>query len=242
MSPPWMPFYVADYRADTAHLSAAEHGAYLLLIMHYWQKGGLPIDDAQLARIACMSPAEWGRVSNTIAGFFSFGWVHKRIDAELAKANAKHERRVEAGRTGGIAKANAQQTPSNASSNALASSPQPEPEEKERVKRASPCPPDFQPDETSMAVAKREGVTDVPREVASFIDHHSAKGNLYKNWQATWRQWCRSPYRRNTGPPAAYRSAAPPRKTIKDALDELTDELQQRASEPSASMLRIVGR
>lgn len=85
MSPPWMPLYIADYRADTAHLSAAEHGAYLLLIMHYWSTGGLPQDDRPLARIACMSGAEWKRARTTIAAFFHDGWKHKRIDAELKR-------------------------------------------------------------------------------------------------------------------------------------------------------------
>jgi uncharacterized protein YdaU (DUF1376 family) len=70
MSRPWMPLYVADYLADTAHLSAAESGAYLHLIMHYWQHGGLPDHDELLRRISRMTPQEW-RLSKTIlAGFF----------------------------------------------------------------------------------------------------------------------------------------------------------------------------
>jgi uncharacterized protein YdaU (DUF1376 family) len=58
---PWMPLYIADYRKDTAHLSAAEHGAYLLLIMHYWSTGSLPVEDAPLARIAAMTAAMQAR-------------------------------------------------------------------------------------------------------------------------------------------------------------------------------------
>lgn len=85
-SKPWMPLYVADYRADTAHLSAAEHGAYLLLIMHYWQTGSLPKEDAPLARIACMSAVEWRKAKATIASFFSEEWTHKRIEAEIKHA------------------------------------------------------------------------------------------------------------------------------------------------------------
>jgi hypothetical protein len=63
--------------------------------------------------------------------FFQPGWTHKRIDEELAKAAEKTERRQEAGRRGGVAKA--KQTASNASdlpeqkpNNALASSSQPQ--------------------------------------------------------------------------------------------------------------------
>ncbi len=134
MSPPWMPLYIADYLGDTTHLGAAEHGAYLLLIMHYWLTcGTIPDDDRQLARIVRMAPGEWKRVRPIIQAFFSNGWQHHRIDGEIAKANAKHERRQGAGKAGGIAKAIAQQKPSNAtdlleqcSSNALASSSQPE--------------------------------------------------------------------------------------------------------------------
>lgn len=86
MSKAWMPLYIADYRADTAHLTAAQHGAYLLLIMHYWSTGNLPDDDGALARIACMTPAEWRKNRPTIAAFFGDGWTHKRINNELAKS------------------------------------------------------------------------------------------------------------------------------------------------------------
>ena len=86
MSPPWMPLYVADYLGDTGHLSTIEHGAYMLLIMHYWQTASLPDDDRKLARIARMQPDEWAEVRDTLAGLFGPDWTHKRIDAELAHA------------------------------------------------------------------------------------------------------------------------------------------------------------
>jgi uncharacterized protein YdaU (DUF1376 family) len=86
MSRAWMPLYVADYLADTGHLTTSEHGAYMLLIMHYWQTGSLPHDDRRLARIARMSPAEWEDARDVLAEFFDDGWTHGRIVAEMAKA------------------------------------------------------------------------------------------------------------------------------------------------------------
>ena len=127
MSPPWMPFYPADYLGDTRRLTTAQHGAYLLLIMEYWVSEGLPDDDAQLSRIVGMSSAEWRKTRPIVQSFFQNGWKHERIDFELAKAKAKHERRQQAGKSGGIAKAMSKQNLSNASSNALASSSQPQP-------------------------------------------------------------------------------------------------------------------
>ncbi|MGX5801429.1 YdaU family protein [Bradyrhizobium sp. Arg314] len=96
----WMPLYVGDYRSNTAHLNAAQHGAYLLLIMHYWLRGGLPDDDGQLARIACMTPAEWRKNRATIRAFFGDGWRHGRVDEEIAKAVERYDRRSNAGKQG----------------------------------------------------------------------------------------------------------------------------------------------
>lgn len=98
MSFPRMSLHIGDYLKDTRHLRAAEHGAYLLLIMHYWATGGLPDDDKQLAAIACMSPREWQKHRPVIRPLFKDGWKHKRVEAELAEASTVYKRRVAASR------------------------------------------------------------------------------------------------------------------------------------------------
>ncbi len=70
MSPPFLPLYVADYLSATTHLNAAESGAYLHLLMHYWQKGSLPQEDKFLARIAKVRLCEWKRIADTITELF----------------------------------------------------------------------------------------------------------------------------------------------------------------------------
>lgn len=99
-----MPLYIADYLADTAHLSAGEHGAYLLLIMHYWRVGKLPTDERQLSRIARMNTREWAASRETIAAFFDADWRHERIETELAKSASKSNARAQCGARGGSAK------------------------------------------------------------------------------------------------------------------------------------------
>jgi uncharacterized protein YdaU (DUF1376 family) len=92
---PYMPLFVGDYLRDTRHLTTEEHGAYFLLILEYWAKGGkLPDDDAQLARIVNLSPAKWRKVKPIVKQFFQVqdGWHHKRIDEELDYAAARRER------------------------------------------------------------------------------------------------------------------------------------------------------
>src|SRR6185312_8321139 len=111
MSLPRMSWHIGDYKKDTGHLRAAGHGAYFLLCMHYWATGGLPSDDKQLATIACMTDREWKQHKPTIQAFFRDGWKHKRIEREIAEAQAKYEKRSNAGSKGGRPR---KQTESNA--------------------------------------------------------------------------------------------------------------------------------
>lgn len=97
-----MPLYVGDYLGDTGHLNTTQHGAYLLLMMHYWRQGGLPDDDKQLSAITKLSLRIWLECRETLQAFFYDGWCHKRIDEELAKMEEKTSRRAAAGQKGGL--------------------------------------------------------------------------------------------------------------------------------------------
>lgn len=90
---PWMPLNVENYMADTIHLSAAEHGAYMLLIMRYWKDGGLPDDERMVQRYSRLTVEQWTESRDVLAAFFDDGWKHKRIDAELEKAAGIIEKR-----------------------------------------------------------------------------------------------------------------------------------------------------
>ena len=111
---PYMPLYVADYLADTAHLTALENGAYLMLIMNYWQRGKeLPAGDKQLARIARVTDTEWAEIKPAISEFFdevAGYWRHSRIERELDKVRDKSEQASNAGKASAQRKSNGRST------------------------------------------------------------------------------------------------------------------------------------
>jgi uncharacterized protein YdaU (DUF1376 family) len=101
MSRAWMPLYWGDYLRDTRDLSTLQHGAYLLLMAHYWQHAGLPNDEKQLAAIVGLSLKAWRTIAPAIAAKFQKDWRHKRIDAEIAKTERAIAQRRQAGAKGG---------------------------------------------------------------------------------------------------------------------------------------------
>ena len=162
---PFMPLYVADYMADAAHLSTAEHGAYLLLLMTYWQRGeALPDDDKKLAKIAGMSGPNWQRARPTIIEFFELRdrkLIHRRVERELTRVRDKSLKN----RKGGLARA--KQAHSERSADA--------------TKTLSHTDTD-----TDSAVAKATGA-DAPSD-KQFWD--SAKAYLGKSRASKIGQWC----------------------------------------------------
>lgn len=106
---PFMPFYVADYFADCSHLTTLQHGAYLLLIFTYWQRGkALPAYDEGLANIARLPIKEWLKMRPVIAAFFTEQdgeWIQDRCERELESFRTRSEHSRSAGKASAEAKA-----------------------------------------------------------------------------------------------------------------------------------------
>lgn len=108
---PYIPLYVDDYEAATAHLTAEEDGVYMRLLRLAWRTPGcsLPTDHAALARKIRLSQEDFQRVAVPVLGEFfrvSRGrYVQRRLRDEYENISRKKSARVAAGKKGGDAKA-----------------------------------------------------------------------------------------------------------------------------------------
>lgn len=107
MSVPFIPLYVTDYEADTAHLSLEEDGAYLRLLRLCWRTPGCSIPDDRdwiTRRMRC-SAEEYERIVEPLLNEFfkrrSGRLFNPRLSAEFERIDATHRARSSAGKKGG---------------------------------------------------------------------------------------------------------------------------------------------
>lgn len=97
--------YIGDYQRDTAHLSVTEHGAYLLMLQHYYAtEKPLPVGKALHRMLRAQDKAEREAIDVIVAQFWretQGGLVNDRASIEIGKA--EHQRTVnrEVGKLGG---------------------------------------------------------------------------------------------------------------------------------------------
>jgi uncharacterized protein YdaU (DUF1376 family) len=106
-----MQLYVADYLADTAHLTTEEHGAYLLLLFNYWQTGK-PLRAERLAAVTRLPNERWQDVEKTLSDFFYLQdglWINERVERDLEAVKSKSIKASDAGKASARAKASRKQ-------------------------------------------------------------------------------------------------------------------------------------
>jgi uncharacterized protein YdaU (DUF1376 family) len=102
----WYPRFPGDYMRDTAHLSVVEHGAYTLLLDHYYSTNGpLPESYGTLIRICrAYDDVEQDAVKAIADQYFPIGpdgkRHNKRADEQLLEMNEKRKVLSEAGKRG----------------------------------------------------------------------------------------------------------------------------------------------
>lgn len=241
---PFMQLYVADYLADTQHLTTEQNGAYLLLLMTMWRAGGsLPNDEKKLARIARVSLKRWHIIANEVMEFFDVDGdviTQKRLVDELQKAVSKSEKRKTSGRLGGKAKslknnkphlANASVLPKHSSESDIRDIKK---DTNVSSKKGCRLPEDFQPD---FSIAFSEGFTEQQAQklFENFKDYWTAKTGkdaTKRDWQATWRNWVRSPFNQKFKGYGHARTNTDNRSTARQFAEAVFDRCRREGVDP----------
>lgn len=205
---PFMPLWVSDFLGDTLDLDAKEIGAYMLILMSMWKRGGpLPYEEDKLKRIARVG-RDWPRVWATLERFFIIdgGEIsNKRLMEELLSVTAKREVNAQNGARGGRAKALKEKEARIA--NATNSPQQSEPylEKKEEAnassqkggpKKGTRIAADWRLSKPLGEWAVEQGMTEsqARAEADKFRDYWLSKpgaSGVKLDWAATWRNWVR---------------------------------------------------
>lgn len=173
---PYIPLYVDDYDAATAHLTVEEDGAYSRLLRLCWRTPGcsLPNEPAWIARKIRLSMEDYERIAKPVIDeFFTLSrgrLIQKRLRDEYDDISRKKSARKNAGKKGGEAKA--LKTKENTSSNAsdlpadtrAFPYPEPNPEPEEAIaSSAGSAPADPERDEPVRGrVGRRKPETCIP--------------------------------------------------------------------------------
>jgi uncharacterized protein YdaU (DUF1376 family) len=198
------PFHIGDYISHTSHLSDAEDLAYRRMIDLYYQNER-PFEDVEFVARRIKSTA--AIVQLLLDEFFVFddnAWHNKRADEEIAKYQAKSDSARKANQMRWKSETDLKSDLKSDADRILTKNHEPVTKNQDKPigeKRAKQLPVEFAPTEAHTKLANDLGIN-LTTELQQFKDHHQAKGNTMKDWDAALRTWIRNSARFTKGKPA----------------------------------------
>jgi uncharacterized protein YdaU (DUF1376 family) len=123
-----LPLWCDDLIASTVDMTPACFGAYMRLLCYAWTRGGIPDDEAACSRIAGgLEDGDWEAIRSRLTETEDGRLTHQRLELERVAVAEIREKRAEAGRKGGNARANALANGWQTSSKSVAPNPNPNP-------------------------------------------------------------------------------------------------------------------
>lgn len=183
--------------------------------------------------------------------------IHDYLDHQASRKDiiARQERLREAGRRGGLArgkqdaKRSASKMLSKGSSEIQADKDIDIDTSKEKIykketqplpaktrKRAVPLPADWKPNPTHARIALERGI-DLEAQAEKFRDYARAHGKAYRDWDAGFRNWLRSPY-------VQPENASPRYRTQEDQIERMfqvaaASDLADQAAQETAKIFTL---
>lgn len=155
-----MPLLTDSLIGDTSHLSAAEFGAYMRILVAMWRAGGsLPDDDARLARIAGMTPKQWASAAHVVRVLLSpcdAGITQKRLLKEWLRVAEKSRKASSAAQARWLK--NIKRTDADAYANAMRTQCNPYPNPKKEERDIPPPPVPMSAREPVVVVAEDQSI------------------------------------------------------------------------------------
>ncbi|WP_438980149.1 YdaU family protein [Polynucleobacter sp.] len=241
--------HIGDMIRDTAHLDDHQLATYMRMIWAYYQTEK-PFEN-NMEDLAFAMRSDEKTIRLLLRHYFKLDcevWRHGRCDKVIAEYHSKSEKAAQSAKTRWT-KATAKQTDSESNADALtndANAPKNDANHKpitnnhkpiveKTTTRGARLSTHFEPD---FDFAKQNGIANPAEEYEKFKDYWfsqaGAKG-VKLDWQATWRNWCRSA-KTFTKTPAF----TPPSPAITTPSREAIDPIMAMAIQESARTFKPV--